>query len=150
MVPACSLTEAPVIENQQTGLRNTCVLSAAEHLQAIVDAHIDSLYEAPLCCECISIRLRACIHTNICVYVRSAYMCASHAITRDVTQMTSWNLGKTEFNQRDSAYFRQLQRRRGNVCYRGADDNLNSAGLHWTSTKGHLSRAIQAHCMPSL
>ena len=107
--------------------------------------------QSVLCCECESIRsYSVCgslfVHTHKCVcacdYAWHVYIISNYY----VTQMTSWNRWEIELNQWDSAYFRQLQRRRRrNVCYREADDNLNSTGLHWgRSTKGQRSHAIHS------
>ncbi len=70
-------TEAAAIENQQTDYSavsacahvraNTCVLSASEHLQAIVRARMGSLDES-FCVACIPV---LCVFSCLCKYTNA-------------------------------------------------------------------------------
>lgn len=135
-VLAGSLITASVVENEQTRLQN-CT-ACAKHLRQIYNWTTAGL-GASTC------RLIVWSWGSLSVQVVSAgtnvWLC-NHAHVHHEQLLCN-----TEFNQCTSAFLRQLQSRKGNVCYRGDDDNLNSTGIHWRSTKGHWSHAIHAPCM---
>lgn len=119
---------------------NICRLKCVHHSLYVLSVPLWMYILSLLFCGvCLWIRTKECMHLSVHVCIITNYSLC------DTDDLVKWR--ETEFNQWDSAYFRQLQRRRRNVCYRAADDNLNSTGLHWGSTKGHWSHATHAPCM---